>query len=281
MDGISVVRSLLGAKPNARSFLKKPSSFSAPSFASGFPLASTAERKLFLLPKTHSRNLHSCIKAAKDASEQITISPEKKRTNSTAFPSGFETLMLDVCDETDIAELKIKVGGFEMHLRRNVEAPKAPPSPPSIVSPTMAPPIPSEPMSELISESSPATTSSQKPATQTPTSPFSNNLSAKSKKLAELEASGVKTYALVSSPSVGIFRTGRLIRGKRQPPTFKEGDLISEGHVIGCLDQLGNELLIKSDVAGEVLKILYKDGDAVGFGDPLVAVLPSFHDIKL
>ncbi|THG02786.1 hypothetical protein TEA_029033 [Camellia sinensis var. sinensis] len=60
-----------------------------------------------------------------------------------------------------------------------------------------------------------------------------------------------------------------------------EGEVIKEGQVIGFLDQFGTELPVKqSDVAGEVIKLLFNDGEAVGYGDPLIAVLPSFHGIK-
>ncbi|XWS11739.1 hypothetical protein CRYUN_Cryun37aG0025900 [Craigia yunnanensis] len=35
-----------------------------------------------------------------------------------------------------------------------------------------------------------------------------------------------------------------------------------------------------SDVSGEVIKILREDGDPVGYGDALIALLPSFLGIK-
>ncbi|KAE9588834.1 putative biotin/lipoyl attachment [Lupinus albus] len=60
-----------------------------------------------------------------------------------------------------------------------------------------------------------------------------------------------------------------------------KGDLIKEGQVLGYLEQFGTSLPVKSDVAGEVLKLLFQDGDAVGYGDPLIAVLPSFHNINI
>ncbi|GKU92194.1 hypothetical protein SLEP1_g5956 [Rubroshorea leprosula] len=56
--------------------------------------------------------------------------------------------------------------------------------------------------------------------------------------------------------------------------------MIKEGQVIGYLDQFGTHFPVRADVAGEVLKLLANDGDAIGYGDPLVAVLPSFHGIK-
>ncbi|XVE52428.1 hypothetical protein DITRI_Ditri02bG0121500 [Diplodiscus trichospermus] len=199
---------------------------------------------------------------------------EKKTSQNATFPNGFEALVLEVCDETEVAELKMKIGDFEMHLKRKVGATKAPLS---NISPTTAPPIPTKPMNETAAAT--PTPSPPKPSPGSPT-PFKNVAFGKSSKLAALEASGSSNYVLVSSPIVGTFRRGRTVKGKKQPPICKEGDLIKEGQVIGFLDQFGTELPVKSDVAGEVLKLLFDGGDAVGYGDPLIAVLPSFHGIK-
>lgn len=280
MESISVVRSLHAGANSLRKFPpEKPLSYSAPLSNLAFSLASAGSGRSILSTNSHARRVISCVKATKDASEQV-VQSGKKIKNNAAFPEGFETLVLDVCDETDIAEIKLKVGGYEMHLRRNVGSTQSQPSPPLIVSPTMAPPIPSEPMTESIPAAPPAGSTSPK-LSQASVTPFSSNSSMKTKKLVELEASGVKTYAVVSSPTVGFFRSGRMFKGKRMPPSFQEGDLIDEGQIIGYLDQLGSELPVKSDVEGEVLKILCKDGDAVGYGDPLIAVLPSFHSTIL
>ncbi|AES71252.1 putative biotin/lipoyl attachment [Medicago truncatula] len=212
--------------------------------------------------------------ASLDSTQQDKL--EKKPLQTATFPDGFEALILDVCDETEIAELKLKVGEFEMHLKRNIGATKAPLS---NISPTTPPPIPSKPMDEsapTTAQPLPPTSSSEK------TNPFANVSSQKSSKLIALEASGTSTYALVSSPTVGSFRRGRTVKGQKHPPICKEGDVIREGQVIGYLDQfgVGAGIPIKSDVAGEVLKLLLEEGDPVGFGDPILAVLPSFHDIK-
>ncbi|TKY47591.1 Biotin carboxyl carrier protein of acetyl-CoA carboxylase [Spatholobus suberectus] len=211
-----------------------------------------------------------------DASSNSTPqdSLEKKPLQNATFPNGFEALVLEVCDETEIAELKVKVGDFEMHIKRNIGATKAPLS---NISPTTPPPIPSKPMDELAPATLPPTPPKSSPEK---TNPFVNASKVKSPKLAALEASGTNTYVLVLSPTVGLFRRGRTVKGKKQPPICKEGDLIKEGQVIGYLDQFGTGLPIKSDVAGEVLKLLVEDGEPVGYGDPLIAVLPSFHDIK-
>ncbi|XP_061351682.1 uncharacterized protein LOC133296659 isoform X2 [Gastrolobium bilobum] len=202
------------------------------------------------------------------------VSLEKKPLRTAIFPNGFEALVLEVCDETQIAEMKVKVGEFEMHMKRNIGVAKAPVS---NISPTTPLPVPNKPMVESARSNplpSPPKSSPKK------ANPFENVSVEKSSKLAALEASSTNTYVLVTSPTVGSFRRGRTVKGKKQPPICKEGDVIKAGQVIGYLDQFGTSLPVKSDVAGEVLKLLIQDGESVGYGDPLIAVLPSFHNIK-
>ncbi|KAI6676096.1 hypothetical protein NL676_036892 [Syzygium grande] len=224
----------------------------------------------------------SCIKSSDSAVStntnecigSVPISVEKRPLEGATFPSGFQALLLEVCDETQIAELKLKVGNFEMHVKRNVGATEVPS--PVIASPVTTPPIPAEPVKKSSSGVSPP--SAPKPSSEK-AAPFMNVTFGKSSKIEALEASGSSGYVLVSSPTVGSFQKGRTVKGKKQTPSCKEGDLIKEGQVIGWLDQFGTELPVKSDVSGEVLKLLIDDGEAVGYGDPLLAVLPSFPGV--
>ncbi|XP_047327277.1 uncharacterized protein LOC124930947 [Impatiens glandulifera] len=162
------------------------------------------------------------------------------------FPNGFEALILEVCDGTEITELKLKVADFEMHMRRNIEA-----SQPSV---SVALPVTTKPVIVSTTPAPPPKSSTDK------VSPFTNVSAEKSTKLSALDASGASGYVIVSSPIVGSFRRGRTLKGKKQPPACKEGDVIKEGQVIGFLDQFGTELPVKSDTSGEVLRVLFKDG---------------------
>ncbi|WOL18570.1 hypothetical protein Cni_G27367 [Canna indica] len=195
-----------------------------------------------------------------------TASSQKKNLQISPFPNGFQTLVEEVCDQTSVVELELKVGDFEMILKRDIGIPKSSDSA-VIGSPVLAPPIPSRPVEEIVSAHTPVV--EQKSSTAG-SSPF-NNISPK---LASLEASGQNGYILVSSPTVGSSQIGRTLKGKRQPPSCREGDIIKEGQIVGFLDQLGNLLPVRTDVSGEVFKILYNDGEAVGYRDPLIAVLP-------
>ncbi|KAK7300473.1 hypothetical protein RJT34_11317 [Clitoria ternatea] len=218
--------------------------------------------------------LVSCANTTEAIATKSEASSEGNPLQTTMFPNGFEALVLEVCDETQIAEMKLKVGEFEMHLKRNIGVTKAPMS---NISPTTPPPVPTKPMVESVPSIPPPSPPKSSPKE---TNPFVNASIEKSSKLAALEASGTNNYVLVSSPTVGIFRRGRTVKGKTQPPICKEGDVLKEGQVIGYLDQFGTSLPVKSDVAGEVLMLLFQDGEAVGYGDPLIAVLPSFKNIK-
>ncbi|XP_031115250.1 uncharacterized protein LOC116019242 [Ipomoea triloba] len=214
-------------------------------------------------PETIPTNLNG---AAVLTDSQQTVPDEKNSLTQAIFPDGFEALITEVCDDTEIAELKLKAGDFEMHLLRKIEA-TAVPAP--VVSPT-APPSPSQPAVDSLSAASSASPS--KPSEKS--SPFINVSTEKSAKLAALEASGSSGYVLVLSQAVGSFRRARTAKGKKLPLACKEGDIIKAGQTIGFLDQFSSEVPVKADVAGKVLKILYDDGEAVGYGDPLVAVLP-------
>ncbi|XP_031497245.1 uncharacterized protein LOC116262230 isoform X2 [Nymphaea colorata] len=239
----------------------------------GSLISSTMNNKsAFLLPIKASETSQGVT--SDSISEKSIEGQNKRNLNKTTFPSGFEALMLEVCDETNIAELKLKVGNFEMHLKRDIASARAPSH---IVSPVTVPPIPSEPMVDSGAPSPPATPEKSSPSSA---NPFAKAPPAKASKLAALNGIGTNAYVLVHSPTVGSFRRGRTIKGKKQAPICKEGDTIKEGQVIGYLDQFGTELPVKSDVAGEVIKLLYKEGEPVGYGDPLIAVLPSFHDIQ-
>ncbi|KAG6393595.1 hypothetical protein SASPL_147839 [Salvia splendens] len=184
---------------------------------------------------------------------------EKKTPITATFPTGFEvvanfllllffcTLLTEVCDETKIAELKVKLGAFEIHMKRNIDGPPIP-----------APVVPHA--TESSAPSKPAVPPPPSKSSAEKVSSFTNVSAEKAAKLAALDASGSSGYVIVSSPTVGSFRRARTLKGKKQPPACKEGDLIKEGQVIGFLDQFGSELPVKSDVAGEVLKLLFSDG---------------------
>ncbi|XP_075111110.1 uncharacterized protein LOC107795053 isoform X2 [Nicotiana tabacum] len=289
MESAAVLRSFhhsVGTTSHMRSVIEMPGvipmnnvAFSKPT---KLPLKGSSNgAKLVSSTNKHSRLILSCAKTSETTvttksgavltDSHQKVSTEKSPLPTATFPKGFEALITEVCDDTEVAELKLKIGDFELHLKRNIEAPIVPAP---VVS---TPPLPSASKPSTASTAAAPATSPGKSSSEK-ISPFTNVAAEKSMKLAELQTTGASGYVLVSCPTVGSFRRARTLKGKKQPPACKEGDVIKEGQIIGFLDQFGTELPVRSDAAGEVLKILFND-EAVGYGDPLIAVLPSFRGI--
>ncbi|XP_006353414.1 biotin carboxyl carrier protein of acetyl-CoA carboxylase [Solanum tuberosum] len=289
MESAAVLRSFhhsVGTTSHVRSVIEMPGVIPTNSIAFSKPTklslkGSSNGARLMSSPNKHGRLTLSCAKTsettvtAKSGDSNQKVPTESSPLPTATFPKGFEALIIEVCDDTEVAELKLKVGDFELHLKRNIEAPVVP-------APVVSAPPPPPPSASKTSISSTAAAPAASPGKSSSgkISPFTNVAAEKSAKLAALESTGASGYVLVSCPTVGSFRRARTLKGKKQPPACKEGDIIKEGQIIGFLDQFGTELPVRSDAAGEVLKILFNDGEAVGYGDPLIAVLPSFRGIN-
>nr|GMD30523.1 biotin carboxyl carrier protein of acetyl-CoA carboxylase [Ipomoea batatas] len=83
-------------------------------------------------------------------------------------------------------------------------------------------------------------------------------------------------FVVIQSPSVGLFRRYGTLKGK----IGKENQVVDENQVLCYIDQLGWEIPIKADVCGEVVSILLEDGAPVGYGDPVMIILPFYPGVK-
>ncbi|KAG6550293.1 hypothetical protein Mapa_008254 [Marchantia paleacea] len=221
----------------------------------------------------------NCISPATDGL-LLDIVPEQEEPEESSLPapSPFEiqSLLMEVCDETSIAELELKVGEFKLHVRRDVGKLKG-----SAV-PAPAPALPPVPTKPMVDSRPPAPTAAPPPA-----SPKSNNsitaMTGSFSKTASLfgllEAAADEGLLFVTSPKVGVFRKGRTAKGKSSKPMVEEGLVIKSGQVVCYLEQLGTQQPVESEISGEVVKVLWDDGEPVGYGDPLIAVRPSFPGI--
>jgi biotin carboxyl carrier protein len=162
-----------------------------------------------------------------------------------------------------------QIGPFSLHMKRAVGKTAAVASP--IAQPV--PPVPSKPMLESIPTSSIPSTPKPTALSAAIVKPVSN--------FGLLEAAADAGLLFVTSPKVGYFRKGRVVKGKKGPPLCEEGQIINKGQVVCYLEQLGTQQPVESDITGEVEKVLWKDGEPVGYGDPLIAIRPSFQGIKI
>lgn len=203
-----------------------------------------------------------------------------KENSNLLAPNAFEvqSLLMEVCDETSIAELELKVGAFKLHIKRDVNklrgsAPVVP----------VAPPIPSKPMVEsVVPVASPPAVASAAPKSPlvSVAALLANPASKLGSRFGLLEAAADEGLLFVTSPKVGLFRRSRVVKGKSGRPLCEEGQTVKEGQVVCYVEQLGTQQPVEAENSGEVMKILCKDGEPVGYGDPLIAIRPSFPGIK-
>eukprot|EP00257_Ricinus_communis_P015770 XP_015573743.1 uncharacterized protein LOC8282291 [Ricinus communis] len=220
--------------------------------------------------------------------ESATNSMDEKETKSSGLTSQLlpnsaevESLITEICNSTSIAEFELKLDGFRLYVTRDLtEKSKLQPLSASASAPALSPPP--APAAALASVSTDTTTAAPD---------LNGSVSSTSRAISKsgsfsggvqsiLDRAADEGLMILQSPRVGFFRRSRTIKGKRAPPSCKEKQIVKEGQVLCYIEQLGGELPIESDVSGEVIKILREDGEPVGYGDALIAILPSFPGIK-
>ncbi|CAI9753647.1 unnamed protein product [Fraxinus pennsylvanica] len=205
---------------------------------------------------TTTANTEDCCEETKPSGAVSKLIPKS---------SEVEYLLTELCDTTSIAKFELKLGGFRLHVTRDLSEQSAPPQPP------VSAPVTAHTVFETPDSNGSASSQSLALSKPAPSSVGVQTL---------LDRAVDDGLLILQSPRVGYFRRSRTIKDKRAPPSCKEKDIVKEGQVLCYIEQLGGEIPIESDIPGEVVKILRQDGDPVGYGDALIAVLPSFPGIK-
>ncbi|KAE8662957.1 hypothetical protein F3Y22_tig00113124pilonHSYRG00512 [Hibiscus syriacus] len=178
------------------------------------------------------------------------------------IPSG------TVCDTTSVVEFELKASGFHSCAINSLTNTEKTEPPPAIASP---------PVSVSTNKNVEAPVSNGAVSTSLA---ITKPLSSSGRIESFLDKAADEGLVILQSPMVGFFRRSRTIKGKRTPPSCKEKQIVKEGQVLCYIEQLGSEISIESDASREVIKILREDGDSVGYGNALIALLPSFPGIK-
>ncbi len=76
-------------------------------------------------------------------------------------------------------------------------------------------------------------------------------------------------YKEIKSPMVGTFYASS---NPDKPPYVKIGDKISKGQVVCIVEAMKLMNEIESEFDGEVVEICVKDGETIGYGDPLFRI---------
>ncbi|KAF8406959.1 hypothetical protein HHK36_006080 [Tetracentron sinense] len=211
---------------------------------------------MLFVPETAATNSEDGVKETKSTGLTSQMIPNSLEVHS---------LLTEICDTTSIAEFELKLGGFRLYVTRDLAGKSIPPPSPS------SPPSNTNAIAEAPFLNGSVSTPSLAISKPVPSLGGIQTL---------LDKATDEGLVILQSPRVGYFRRSRTIKGKRAPPSCKEKQTVKEGQVLCYIEQLGGEIPIESDVSGEVIKILREDGEPVGYGDTLLAILPSFPGIK-
>ncbi|XP_039117350.1 biotin carboxyl carrier protein of acetyl-CoA carboxylase-like [Dioscorea cayenensis subsp. rotundata] len=205
------------------------------------------------------------ISSAKNGIEVGALEEEKStRDQLIPFSPEVESLLNVICDTTSIAEFGLNLSGFRLYVKRDINDKM-------LNLAASSPPIQISSSNELLDQNGFVSTTSLTLSKPKPSPGSFQQI---------LDSSHDEGLMILQSPKVGFFRRSRTIKGKKAPPSCKEKQQVKEGQVICYVEQLGGEIPIESDVSGEVIKIFRRDGEPVGYGDALIAILPSFPGIK-
>ncbi|XP_019184737.1 PREDICTED: uncharacterized protein LOC109179697 [Ipomoea nil] len=177
-----------------------------------------------------------------------------------------QNLLTEFSDSESIAEFQLKLGEFELHVMRNLNGKSTPPPPVTAPVTVTVSPVAEAPNSYT--------------SISTTSLALGKPLVTPREKDALLARAAEEGFVVIQSPRVGFFRRSRTLKGKRGPPSCKENQVVNEGQVLCYVDQLGGEMPVEADVSGEVVSILLEDGAPIGYGDPLIVILPSFHGVE-
>lgn len=157
----------------------------------------------------------------------------------TEPPSWAEVLdLLRSIDGGDLAEVRIELPGFSLHVSRHATIPEPPPA----RAPAHAP-----------------ADASCTPSTVQPTPLGAGKI-------------GDGGVVVVTAPVLGVFYRRP---APDQPPFVEVGDRVEPGDTVATLEVMKLFSTVEAGVAGTVVDIVAADGATVEFGDPLVTIRPD------
>lgn len=177
-------------------------------------------------------------------------------------------LMDMLCNETDVAELDVEMGSFQLHVRRRIDATAA--AAPQAASPAQQNPVLG------------STTNFDMPPEELEKFKKQHSLNGGSAGGSTEEDDEDEDYpeslVYVNSPKVGVLRRGKYFKGKRvgKGNAVNEGDKVKKGQVVAYVEQLGTYVPIEAPQAGEAVEFLIPEGDPVEFREQVVSLAPFF-----
>lgn len=168
-------------------------------------------------------------------------------------PQQVEAFLNILCEETDIAQVELKMGGFKMKVRRSLSA--------STAAASVAPAAP------MVTQAPPSPIPAAAPVSPTSSSDVESDVD-------EDDGSTIS----ITAPKVGIMRRGRYIKGKKvgKAPAVEVGDTVKKGQALCFIEQLGTFWPVEAPQAGEIDSFVVEEGEPVEYGEDLLEIVPFF-----
>ncbi|EIE21470.1 hypothetical protein COCSUDRAFT_66905 [Coccomyxa subellipsoidea C-169] len=196
-----------------------------------------------------------------DEEEEFDDGPDDGQGLST---QQVQSLLHVLCDETEVAELELKMGSFELLVRRSTKGDISSSSLNGAASngAMVAPP----PASAFASTQSMDIPAGDFPAAQ------SVSVSSIDEDIDD------ESTIFLTAPKVGIIRLGRYVKGKKvgKGNIINVGDEVKKGQTLGFIEQLGTYVPMEAPQAGEIVDFLVDEGTAVEYNQPVVELMPFF-----
>mmetsp|Transcript_24519 Transcript_24519/g.66887 ORF Transcript_24519/g.66887 Transcript_24519/m.66887 type:complete len:184 (-) Transcript_24519:546-1097(-) len=159
--------------------------------------------------------------------------------------SQVESFLSQLVNHTDIAEMNLQVGSFELRVKRSIGG-------------AAAAAAAAAPQTVVIKEAPP------------PPQPLDS--------VKSMDESMDESLVYVSSPKVGIFTRGKYVGGKRvgKGNVANKGDQLKKGQTLGYVEQLGTYVPVEAPQAGEVVDFLVEEGAPVEYKQTIVEMAPFF-----
>ncbi|KAG2496133.1 hypothetical protein HYH03_005736 [Edaphochlamys debaryana] len=197
------------------------------------------------------------LPAVKASATEVKEKKEKKKADAaeeeydgpdvTPTTQQVASFINTLCTETEIAEMHLKMGNFELKVKRSVAG--------SAV----------HHFAHAAPAAAPVAAVSAAPAEVAPPAPTA-------------EDTVDESLVYVNAPKVGVFRRGKYAGGKRvgKGNLVEVGAQLKKGQPLGYVEQLGTFVEIKTPIAGELVKMHLEDGKPVEYGQMVAEVAPFF-----
>lgn len=168
-------------------------------------------------------------------------------------PQQVEAFLTVLCDETDIAEVSLKMGGFKMKVRRSLHSLPATAS--------------STPAAAAAPAPAPAAAAAAAPLYAPAASDYESE-----------DESDDESLVPVTATKVGILRRGRYVKGKQvgKAPVVDIGATVKKGQAVAFIEQMGTYWPLEAPQAGEIAGFVLEEGEPVEYGQPVLELAPFF-----